>query len=76
VGWYWSGCAGQAKWGLEIMDCYQSRFQIEFLCRDGKQHTGLTDSQARSENKFNFQFNDALTAINIAKMEHWLSTPK
>ncbi|SHJ72884.1 hypothetical protein SAMN05444280_12769, partial [Tangfeifania diversioriginum] len=18
VGWYWSGCAGQSKWGLEI----------------------------------------------------------
>lgn len=61
---------------LEILDCYQSRFQIEFLYRDGKQFTGLNDSQARSENKLNFQFNAALTAINIAKVEHWLSTPK
>jgi hypothetical protein len=61
---------------LEILDCYQSRFQIEFLYRDGKQHTGLNDSQARSANKLNFQFNAALTAINIAKVEHWLSTPK
>jgi hypothetical protein len=61
---------------LEILDSYQSRFQIEFLYRDGKQHTGLTDSQARSENKLNFQFNAALTAINIAKVEHWLSVPK
>ena len=60
----------------EILDCYQSRFQIEFLYRDGKQYTGLNDSQARSENKLNFQFNAALTAINIAKVEHWLSKPK
>ena len=151
LGWYWPGCAGQAKWGLEIgglaaidldnhtafhleavqtliedkqatvylavvyskalkrnirlvhvnyasdkgkltrklyfstdtqmdaleiLDCYQSRFQIEFLYRDAKQHTGLNDSQARSENKLNFHFNAALTAINIAKVEHWLGQPK
>jgi len=61
---------------LEILDCYQSRFQIEFLYRDAKQSTGLNDSQARSENKLNFHFNAALTAINIAKVEHWLSQPK
>ncbi|SHJ39116.1 Transposase DDE domain-containing protein [Tangfeifania diversioriginum] len=50
---------------LEILDCYQSRFQIEFLYRDAKQHTGLNDSQARSENKLNFHLNAALTTINI-----------
>ncbi len=61
---------------LEILDCYQNRFQIEFLYRDAKQHTGLNDSQARSENKLNFHFNAALTAINIAKVEHWLSQTK
>ncbi len=61
---------------LEILDCYRSRFQIEFLYRDAKQYTGLNDSQARSENKLNFQFNAALTTINIAKVEHWLSQPK
>jgi len=61
---------------LEILDSYKSRFQIEFLYRDSKQHTGLTDCQARSENKLNFHFNAALTAINIAKVEHWLSVPK
>ena len=61
---------------LDILDYYRSRFQIEFLYRDGKQYTGLTDSQARSQNKLNFHFNAALTAINIAKVEHWLSVPK
>ena len=69
-------CTDTQMDALEILDCYQSRFQIEFLYRDGKQYTGLTDSQARSENKLHFHFNAALTAINIAKVEHWLSIPK
>ncbi|HLW63165.1 MAG TPA: RHS repeat-associated core domain-containing protein, partial [Flavobacterium sp.] len=41
------------------------------LYRDGKQHTGLNDSQARCKNKLNFHFNMSLTAINIAKVTHW-----
>lgn len=61
---------------LEILRYYKNRFQIEFLYRDGKQHTGLNDCQARSENKLYFHFNASLTAINLAKVEHWLSIPK
>ena len=61
---------------LVILDYYKKRFQIEFLYRDGKQHTGLNDCQARSENKLHFHFNASLTAINLAKVEHWLSVPK
>ena len=61
---------------LDILDYYTCRFQIEFLYRDAKQHTGLNDCQARSENKLHFHFNSALTGINIAKVEHWLSLPK
>ena len=60
----------------EIFKIYKSRFQIEFLYRDGKQHTGLNDSQARSENKLHFHFNASLTAINLAKIEYWISIPK
>lgn len=60
----------------DVMLYYHSRFQIEFLYRDGKQHTGLNDSQTRSENKLHFQFNASLTSINIAKGIHWLSIPK
>lgn len=60
----------------DILKYYQSRFQIEFLYRDGKQHTGLNDCQARSENKLHFHFNASLTAINLAKTTHWLSIPK
>ena len=61
---------------LEILQYYKNRFQIEFLYRDGKQHTGLNDCQARSENKLHFHFNASLSAINLAKVEHWLSVPK
>jgi len=60
----------------DVLLYYHSRFQIEFLYRDGKQHTGLNDSQARSENKLHFQFNASLTSINIAKAIHWLSISK
>jgi hypothetical protein len=59
--------------GEKIVRYYRSRFQIEFLYRDAKQFTGLTTSQARSENKLDFHFNAALTAINIAKCD-WIST--
>ena len=53
--------------GEQIYSVYRSRFQIEFLYRDGKQFTGLTDCQARNENSLNFAFNASLTAVNIAK---------
>ena len=33
----------------------------------------MTNCQARSENKLNFHFNAALTAVNLAKIE-WLNT--
>jgi len=59
-----------------VLEYYKSRFQIEFLYRDGKQYTGLCDCQARSGNKLDFHFNMALTSINAAKIEDWLSIPK
>ena len=61
---------------LDVLDIYHSRYQIEFLYRDGKQFTGLCDCQARSKNKLDFHFNMSLTSINIAKIEDWLSIPK
>jgi hypothetical protein len=62
--------------GKQILRYYRLRFQIEFIYRDGKQHTGFNDCQARSENKLNFHFNTALTAVNIAKITHWLTIQK
>jgi len=61
--------------GVKLVSYYRSRFQIEFLYRDAKQHCGLEDCQARSENKLYFHFNAALTTVNLAKM-HWLDTRK
>ena len=59
--------------GDKIFRYYRSRFQIEFLYRDAKQHCGLTNCQARSKNKLKFHFNAALTAVNLAKID-WLNT--
>ncbi len=57
--------------GLLIYQYYKARFQIEFLFRDGKQHTGLTHCQARSENKLAFHFNTSLTSVSLAKAEFY-----
>lgn len=60
---------------LEIVEFYTARFHIEFLFRDAKQHTGLTHCQARKEEKIYFHVNTALTAVNIAKIAHWIEGP-
>jgi hypothetical protein len=62
--------------GDKIYLYYKSRFQIEFLYRDAKQFTGLTHSQARSENKMHFHFNASLTAVSIAKAAYFLHNRK
>ena len=46
---------------LTLYRYYKARFQIEFLFRDAKQFTGLTDCQARSQAKLDFHFNASLT---------------
>ena len=59
--------------GEKIVRYYQARFQIEFLYRDAKQFTGLTNCQARSKNKLDFHFNATLTAVNLVKQD-WFAT--
>jgi hypothetical protein len=54
---------------LTLYRYYKARFQIEFLFRDAKQFTGLTDCQARSHAKLNFHFNASLSAVTFAKLE-------
>lgn len=54
---------------LTLYRYYKARFQIEFLFRDAKQFTGLTDCQARSQAKLNFHFNASLSALTLAKLE-------
>ncbi len=55
---------------------YKARYQIEFLFRDAKQHTGLTHCQSRDENKLKFHFNTSLTAVGVAKAAHYLNQDK
>lgn len=52
-----------------IVKYYRLRFQQEFLIRDAKQFTGLSDCQARSMNKLDYHLNTALSAVNVAKAE-------
>jgi hypothetical protein len=59
--------------GEKIVQYYQARFQIEFLYRDAKQFTGLTDCQGRSKNKLDSHFNASLSTRNLATQD-WLST--
>jgi hypothetical protein len=61
----------QQNWE-EVLQMYRLRFQIEFLYRDAKQFTGLNHCEARSKNKLNFHWNMSLTAINLAKILHWI----
>ncbi len=62
--------------GLSIYCFYKARFQIEFLFRDAKQYTGLTNCQSRNEKKLHYHFNMSLSSVNIAKATHYLSIKK
>ncbi len=55
--------------GSEILQLYRLRFQIEFLFRDAKRFTGLTDCQARDQQALHFHFNTSLSAVNLAKLD-------
>jgi Transposase DDE domain len=60
----------------DIWPCYKSRFQIEFLYRDAKQHTGLEDTQSRNLNALEYHFNMSLTSVSVAKAAHHLPIEK
>jgi hypothetical protein len=62
-------CTDTALPALEIYRYYKARFQIEFLFRDAKQFTGLSDCQARCHEALHFHFNAAMTALNLIKIE-------
>jgi hypothetical protein len=51
----------------QIYRFYKSRFQIEFIFRDAKQFTGLTDCQSPNQDALYFHFNISLSALNCAK---------
>lgn len=60
----------------DIWPWYKSRFQIEFLYRDAKQHAGLEDTQSRRSKALEYHFNMALTSVSVAKVVHYLSIEK
>jgi hypothetical protein len=53
----------------QIVEYYQARFPIEFIFRDPKQFTGLSDCQARHLPRLDFHFNASFIALNLAKHE-------
>jgi hypothetical protein len=55
----------------DILGFYKARFQIEFIFRDAKQFTGLSDCQARDLTKLDFHFNSSLMVLNLAKFDAW-----
>ena len=55
--------------GHKLVELYSARFQIEFLFRDSKQFTGLTDCQSRAEQVLDFHFNAALATLNLTRVE-------
>lgn len=53
----------------KILEYYSSRFQIEFLFRDAKQHLGLEDCQSRNKKSLLFHFNATMTSLNLIKTD-------
>ncbi len=53
----------------QVYRLYSARFQIEFLFKDGKQHLGLADCQARDEEALHFHFNLSLAALNLLRIQ-------
>ena len=62
--------------GVVLFHYYKARCQIEFIFRDAKQFTGLSDAQTRDPKRLHFHFNASLTTLNIAKIEQRLTQPQ
>ena len=54
---------------LKVIQYYKARFQIEFIFRDAKQHTGLADCQSLLAERRYTHLNASLTALNLLKLE-------
>ena len=52
----------------EVAQYYRLRYQIEFVIRDAKQHTGLTHCQARSQEKLDFHLNMSVATVNMLRL--------
>ena len=52
----------------EIVAFYRLRYQLEFIIRDAKQFTGLSECQARDEAKLDFHLNMSVAAVNLGRL--------
>jgi hypothetical protein len=59
--------------GHKLVELYSARFQIEFLFRDSKQFTGLSDCQARAEAALDFHFNASMATLNLVRAEELIA---
>jgi hypothetical protein len=55
-----------------IYQAYRARFQVEFLIRDAKGFTGLTDAQTRNPQALDTHWNLSMLTLNLARAEHYL----
>ena len=55
--------------GEQMVTYYKARFQIEFVFRDAKQHTGLGDCQSPKRDCLRTHVNASFTALNMMKLE-------
>jgi hypothetical protein len=62
--------------GRRLVELYIARFQIEFLFRDSKPFTGLTDCQSRAAPVLDFHCNAALATLNLVRAEALRAQPE
>lgn len=58
-----------------VLKYYRLRFQIEFLIRDAKTHTGLEHCQARDKEKLYNHFNMAMMSVSVIRWLLWAKLP-
>ena len=54
---------------ITLVAYYKARFQIEFLFREAKQHTGLTHCQSPRKEAIHTHINASLIALTLLKLE-------
>ena len=56
-----------------LITWYKARFQIEFIFRDARQHTGLTHCQSLKKEAIHTHINASFTTLNLMKLQDWKS---
>lgn len=56
---------------IDVYHYYGARFQIEFVIRDAKQHTGLNHCQSVRKERIDFHINTSFASVNIARIKEY-----